>query len=161
MIGLTWEPSPRTMSTLALRVSTWRRLSTSLTVFSNNFRFLPALGIQFLWILLNFLWFYFYSCHCWTANKTGHIHSDLRYHHFRSTSRIIRTPPILQTWCTWQCYVWLGFRVCVTLLPKSGHGFGHEPPFHFRLPSRRQWSDGTGKPNIGTVLTLLLQFPTG
>jgi hypothetical protein len=34
-------------------------------------------------------------------------------------------------------------------------------PFHLRLPSASGRSDGKGKPNVGTVLTNLLQFPTG
>jgi hypothetical protein len=34
-------------------------------------------------------------------------------------------------------------------------------PFHLWLPSTSGRSDGKGKPNVGTVLTNLLQFPTG
>jgi hypothetical protein len=53
------------------------------------------------------------------------------------------------------------FRVRIALLPKSRYRFGHEPSFHLRVPPGGGWSDGTGKPNLGTILTLLLQFPTG
>jgi len=53
------------------------------------------------------------------------------------------------------------FQVRVALLLKSRHSSGHEPSLHFQIQSGRQWSDGTGKPNLGTVLTLLLQLSTG